>query len=131
MSGITDLEQLLGALNPQLVAGEFVFCCVEGPLSEWGPLQPVATFREAEGLTLVLPKAEAARAGLGFEGVFRQITLRVHSSLAAVGLTAAVAAQLASRGISANVLAAYYHDHIFVPAERAAEALQALGELTG
>jgi hypothetical protein len=57
------------------------------------------------------------------------ITLRVHSSLAAVGLTAAVAAALSDHGISANVVAAYCHDHIFVPADRAEEALAALRSL--
>ncbi len=131
MTGLTELDQLLAALNPQLVEGEFVFCCAEGTPVDWDALQPVATFREDEGLTLVLPRAVAEGAGLAFDGVFRQITLRVHSSLAAVGLTAAVSAQLAARGISANMVAAYYHDHIFVPAGRAAEALQALGELSG
>ncbi|WP_237457357.1 ACT domain-containing protein [Pseudomaricurvus sp. HS19] len=126
-----DLKQLLASLDPELVAGEFVFCSVALAWTDSRGLQPVATFREREGLTLVLPKQEAELAGLVFDGVFRQITLRVHSNLQAVGLTASVSAQLAARGISANVIAAYYHDHIFVPAARAEEALQALRELGG
>jgi len=80
-------------------------------------------------LTLILPVEVAQQARLQFESRFRQITLTVHSSLAAVGLTAAVATKLASHDISANVVAAYYHDHIFVPAEKAESALLALKEL--
>ena len=81
-------------------------------------------------LTLVLEKKEALRAGLSFEGSFKQITLSVHSSLEAVGLTAAVASKLTQKGISANVIAAYYHDHIFVQASKAQKALLALKEFS-
>ncbi|NCP64622.1 MAG: ACT domain-containing protein [Paraglaciecola sp.] len=126
MSGITQLDLLLSSMRPILLPAEFVFCCVKGELVDYLSLRSVATFIESEGLTLVLEKSQALQAGLAFNGVFRQITLTVHSSLEAVGLTAAVATQLASLGISANVIAAYYHDHIFVPAARAEEALSAL-----
>ena len=87
-------------------------------------------FREPEGLTLILEKQVARHAGLDFEGVFRLITLMVHSSLEAVGLTAAVSTQLAKRGIAANVVAAFYHDHLFVPADKASLAMDALRELS-
>jgi hypothetical protein len=107
---------------------EFVFCTVPGDVSDYLELNPLATFRENEGLTLVLTKKAASNAGLSFESTFKQITLTVHSSLDAVGLTAAVASKLASKGISANIIAAYYHDHIFVPTEKAAHALSALKE---
>jgi hypothetical protein len=128
MSGVTDLDELLRLMNPELLEPEFAFCTVSGELADYCQLRPVATFMEHEGLTLVLPKAAAQRAGLSFEGSFRQITLTVHSSLEAVGLTAAVAKKLASKGISANVIAAYYHDHIFVQAAKAQAALSALQE---
>ncbi|MGO2019037.1 MAG: ACT domain-containing protein [Psychrobacter sp.] len=85
---------------------------------------------ETEGLTLVLTKDKADEAGLNYEGVFRQITLTVHSSLEAVGLTAAVSTKLTSKDISANVIAAYYHDHIFVSNDKAEQALSALKELS-
>ncbi|MDO6525850.1 ACT domain-containing protein [Motilimonas sp. 1_MG-2023] len=128
MSGITELDELLRSMSPELKEPEFVFCTVAGNLCDYLVLSPVATFIESEGLTLVLEKSCAERANLQFEGSFRQITLTVHSSLEAVGLTAAVSAKLASKGISANVLAAYYHDHIFVQSSKAEAALLALQE---
>ena len=106
-----------------------MFCTVSGPLVAYISLNPVATFLEAEGLTLVLEKHKAQNAGLQFEGSFCQITLTVHSSLEAVGLTAAVSAKLAAQGISANLIAAYYQDHIFVQSAKAEMALLALKEL--
>ena len=128
MSGITDLDTLLQSMQPQLLETEWVFCSVKGRLGDYLALNPIATFMEPEGLTLVLEKLEATKAGLVFEQTFCQITLSVHSSLEAVGLTAAVAAKLTAKGISANVIAAYYHDHIFVPSAKASAALVALQE---
>ncbi len=128
MSGITELDELLRSMKPELLQGEFVFCTVAGELSEYLSLAPVATFMEVEGLTLVLKREAAEQAGLVFDGCFRQITLTIHSSLEAVGLTAAVSNKLAERGISANVIAAFYHDHIFVQAAKAQNALCALQE---
>jgi len=130
MSGITELEALLTSMQPELLASEVVFCTVAGPLADYVSLEPIATFREAEGLTLVLEKSIAEEAALVFEGTFRQITLTVHSSLEAVGLTAAVSENLAGKGISANVIAAYYHDHIFVQSAKAEMALSALKEFS-
>ena len=128
MSGITELDELLSSMEPKLLAQEFVFCTVSGILADYISLSPLATFTEQEGLTLVLEKSLAQGAGLKFEGSFRQITLTVNSSLEAVGLTAAVSKKLADKGISANVIAAYYHDHIFVQSAKAEEALYALTE---
>ena len=129
MTGIVELDRLLAAIDPLLDDGEYVFCTLPGRVADHCELEQLATFREAEGLTLVLPVATAQRAGLVFSGRYRRITLTVHSSLDAVGLTAAVAEALAARGISVNVVAAYYHDHLFVPAARADEALRALQTL--
>jgi len=81
-------------------------------------------------MTLIVEKASAKGAGLHFDEVFNKITLQVHSSLEAVGLTAAVSTALANENISANVIAAYYHDHIFVPKKDSTEALRALLLLT-
>lgn len=128
MSGTTELDELLRSMEPELLEKEFVFCTVPGILTDYVSLNPISTFCEKEGLTLVLEKHIAQNAGLNFESSFRQITLNVHSSLEAVGLTAAVSAKLATKGISANVIAAYYHDHIFVQSTKAEIALSALKE---
>ncbi|MPW36082.1 ACT domain-containing protein [Vibrio sp. B1Z05] len=128
MSGITELTQLLESMQPELQNDEFVFCTVQGELKDFVALNPIATFIESEGLTLVVEKQAAAKAQLAFDGSFKKITLTVHSSLEAVGLTAAVATKLAEKGISANVIAAFYHDHIFVQSAKAEQALAALLE---
>lgn len=130
MSGTVELDQLLSSMCPELKEDEFVFCTVKGTLSDYLNLNPVATFIESEGLTLVLTKKSAEDEGIEFESVFKQITLTVHSSLEAVGLTAAFANKLSSKGISANVIAGYYHDHIFVQSEKAQNALEALQEFS-
>jgi len=130
MAGEEDLDKLLVLLQPTLLPGDFVFCTVAdlkyGDLAE---LQPIASYQEAEGLTLVVGKQVADDAGLAYESVFNCITLMVHSSLDAVGLTAAVSSRLAANGITANMIAAYYHDHVFVPKTKAQLALQLLTEL--
>lgn len=131
-AGSTALHDMLRALAPRLVPGEYVFCSVLPAVAEdLGAFATLATFMEDEGLTVVLERGAADRAGLGYDHVFRCITLGVHSALDAVGLTAAVSARLARVGISANVIAACHHDHVFVPAVRAEEALAALAGLAG
>ncbi|RZQ52715.1 transporter [Pseudoalteromonas phenolica] len=128
MSAITDLNTLLQSMSPELQVGEFVFCTVKNPLSEVVPLQPIATFMEQEGLTVIVEKQQAEQANLEFDCAFQLITLTVHSSLDAVGLTAAVATKLAEHGVSANVVAAFFHDHIFVQTDKAEHAMTALKE---
>lgn len=130
MSGVTDLKQLLSGMKPNLAEGEFVYCSVPATaLIDYIHLEPIGFFREREGMTLILPLEAARQAGLATTPAMRMITLEIHSSLEAVGLTAAFATALGNEGISANVVAAYYHDHIFVPsgdADRAMAALRAL-----
>lgn len=130
MAGETNLDQLLKSMAPKLSPTEYVFCCVRGDYGDYQELKPLASFAESEGLTLVVSKADALAHELTFESVFSLITLTVHSSLDAVGLTAAVAQKLADYGISANVIAAYYHDHIFVQQDKAELAIRALREFT-
>ncbi|MEM7118968.1 MAG: ACT domain-containing protein [Chloroflexota bacterium] len=131
MSGETNLNKLLATMAPQLLEDEYVFVTVEnGRYGEHATLSPIASFMEAEGLTLVLTKSNADKEGLSYEGSFRCITLLVHSSLEAVGLTAAVATKLAAHQISANVIAGYYHDHIFIQATNADRAMSALHTLS-
>jgi hypothetical protein len=128
MSGETDLARLLRDLRPERHPGEYVFC-VAGSPGQAAALQPVCLFREDEGMTIILSKEQADAMSMSYTLVCAWITLTVHSSLEAVGLTAVVSRALAEEGISCNMVAAYYHDHIFVPvadAERAMEALVAL-----
>lgn len=130
MVGIKDLSALLSNLNPRLDTEEYVFLTYSGcNYGDHAHLQPIASFREKEGLSLVVSRSLAEAHSATYEGVFCRITLQVHSDLEAVGLTAAVANTLAEQGISANVVAAHYHDHVFVPASRADEALQCLASL--
>jgi hypothetical protein len=130
MPGLTDLDELLAHLDPSLDEREYVFVTIErARYGAFQDLEPLAAFAEEEGLTLVLERGRAESAGLGFDGVLRRITLTVHSSLEAVGLSAAVASALAEVGISANVIAAYHHDHVFVPATDAERALGVLRSL--
>ena len=130
MTGETDLGKMLAALRPQLRDEQYVFCTMaNGRYGDHPEMEPIASFMEAEGLTLVIPQSRADEHGIVYEGVFRCITLSVHSSLAAVGLTAVVATQLAKHAISANVIAAFYHDHVFVSAHHADAALAALQAL--
>ncbi|MCX5076985.1 ACT domain-containing protein [Streptomyces sp. NBC_00513] len=125
MSGESDLRKLLSGMRPELNEGTYVFCTVPGPTAPDG-VTPVATVLEPEGLTLVLRREDADAAGLAYDYTAGWITLRVHSALDAVGLTGAFAAELAAHGLSCNVIAGYHHDHLFVAAERAAEAVAVL-----
>jgi hypothetical protein len=127
VSGERDLGRLLAGLDPQPDPVEWAFLTVAAvPVG----MAPLMTFREDEALTCIVSMAAAQRAGLDGGPAFRRITLGVHSSLEAVGLTAAVAAVLAAAGISANLVAAFHHDHVFVPADRAGEALDRLRRLS-
>jgi hypothetical protein len=128
MNGETNLPTLLRHLNPVLQEGAYVFCTV-APSCQLPLAELLGTFREAEGLTLILPQATADRLGLAYNYVVAWLTLQVHSSLAAVGLTAAFAQALAGAGISSNVVAGYYHDHLFVACTDAQRAVQVLQEL--
>jgi len=127
-SPVNDLNTLLASMSPELQPGVYVYASV--PVSaDLGDIVPLATFREREGLTVIVKEGEAQRAGI--EPLFRAawITLTVHSDLQAVGLTAAFATALGKANVSCNVVAAAYHDHIFVPIESAGTAMVALQQL--
>lgn len=128
MAGTTDLAQLLRTLEPVRRDGEFVYATVvEVPAG----LPVEAMVREPEGLTVVVRRDAADIHGIRYDYVAAWITLTVHSSLEAVGLTAAFATALGREGISCNVLAGHHHDHILVAtadAERAMDVLRALTE---
>jgi uncharacterized protein len=131
MLGESNLGVLLKSMKPELQNDVFVFCSLSREQLKDLDAEPLFLFREKEGSTVVLKEGEARLAGL--EGVFpsRWITLSVHSSLDAVGFLAAVTSRLARAGISVNAVSAYYHDHLFVPAALAQEAMRELQDLAG
>ncbi|WP_369142453.1 ACT domain-containing protein [Streptomyces sp. R44] len=128
MNAERDLTRLLAGMRPELDPGRYVFTTVDGPAP--AGVAPVVTVAETEGLTLVVRQEEADAAGLAYDYVAGRITLRVHSALDAVGLTAAVATELAAAGMSCNVVAGFHHDHLFVEHDRAGEALAVLSALS-
>ncbi|MCR8561302.1 ACT domain-containing protein [Mucilaginibacter sp. BJC16-A38] len=131
MSGETDINTLLRSMTPKLNEGDYVFCTID-TLANIDVKETISVFKEAEeGWTVILAKDLADHLNLSYSYVAAWITLTIHSSLEAVGLTAAFSNALAEEGISCNVVAAFYHDHIFVAkkdAERAMEALKRLSD---
>ncbi len=125
MTGEKNLDRLLKAMKPRHNSGDFVFCTISDPATiNSGDL--VLLFKEEEGYTIILRKDLADSLDLDYSFVAAWITLTVHSSLEAVGLTAAFSNALAEAGISCNVVAAYYHDHIFVDQKDAEKAMDIL-----
>lgn len=113
---VSDLAEMLAGMAPVLDARRWGFVLLAGA----PPADAFAIIREDEGTTAILPDPE---------GDFARITLMVHSALDGVGLTAAVATALAASGIACNVVAGFHHDHLFVPQDRADEALDVLQRL--
>lgn len=131
MSGEKNLIKLISSMEPVLGDDEYVFATLDTyDYKQLALLEPISTFQEKEGLTVILTKEKANKFNISYSGVFKCITLNVYSSLDAVGLTAAVATKLTQSNISANVVAAYYHDHVFIADKDAEQALIKLNELT-
>jgi uncharacterized protein len=128
VTGETDLGRLLAGLDPVLHDGEYFFVTRADREVPAGA-DPVMTFDEDEGRTLILPRGQAEAAGLAGEFSCAWITLRIHSSLAAVGMLAAITRALTDAGISCNPVAGYFHDHLFVQHDRAQDAVTVLREL--
>lgn len=128
MQAIRDLDRLLAQMEPVLNPGRYAFVAVpEGEALDPGRI--VASVREPEGLSAIVPEQDALDLGLQVAFVAAWITLTVHSDLAAVGLTAAFSRALADAGIGCNVVAGIRHDHLFVPFDQAQQALDALRAL--
>ncbi|RZO29785.1 MAG: ACT domain-containing protein [Rhodospirillaceae bacterium] len=129
MVGETNLAKMLASMQPRMSAETYVFCTLTD-LEPLGALKPRMLFVEAEGLTLILEREAAIAESLDYDFECKMITLNVHSSLAAVGFLARVIPALADLGIGVNPVAGFYHDHLFVPADRGQDALAALEELS-
>jgi len=129
MSGEKDLGILLKTMKPQLNIGEYVFCTIT-PSTQVDHNDVILFFKEQEGNTVILKKEVADNLKLNYFFIASWITLTVHSSLDAVGLTAAFSKALSDAGISCNVVAAFYHDHIFVDRNDTEKALKILNKFS-
>ncbi|VVE21687.1 ACT domain-containing protein [Pandoraea anhela] len=125
MTPVSDLNDILKSLEPELNDGEYAYVVVPHAF-DFAHLTPLATFREREGTTLVIDAASARNASLEIVFLCAWITLTVNSDLEAVGLTATFAHALAAAGVSCNVIAGVYHDHIFVPVDQGPQAMRVL-----
>ena len=124
---MTNQFKELKNLNPVLLEDEYVFCTFLSSIyGDHNKLNPIASFNEKEGLTLVLRKKVAELNNLEFNGVFKCISLNLISSLSSIGLTALISKVLTDNEISANMYAGFYHDHIFVPLNNANDAFKLL-----
>ena len=128
MSGERNLTELIRSMRPKLHAGEYIFTS-QSSLAKIPSDGIIGQFVEKEGTTIIIERTKADDLGLTYDFVASWITLTVHSSLDAVGLTAVFSSELAKHQISCNVVAAFYHDHIFVKTEDGEKALEVLTEL--
>lgn len=129
MSGETDLAKLLNGMTARLHDGVYVFAtCVDPSI----PAQTHArmVFQEDEGTTYILLENDAKRHDIPYEFPCRMITLDIHSALEAVGFIARVATALAQEGMGVNPVSGFYHDHLFVPLGREADAMRVIKELS-
>ena len=124
---VKDTIAMIASMSPELTNGTWVYCCEpDRETASALATQAIAVVQEVEGTTLILPGDTAASHGYDTRLTMRQITLNVFSDLEGTGLTAAVAQALTDVGISCNVVAAYHHDHVFVPQADAERAMAAL-----
>jgi hypothetical protein len=130
MPGERDLAPLLRGLSPALDDIQYGFGTLPRGQALPDGVRWLGLFEEDEGVTVIAPRETLAAAGIVHSAAMAKISLKVHSSLEAVGLTAAISAALTDVGISANVVAAYFHDHVFVPWNRRDEALIVLRALS-
>ena len=125
-----EIGAMLSGMTPMLADGEFIYCTTtDENIAGRACGGALAWFREKEGVSLILARTLAADFGFACDMPMRRIVLEVFSSLEGVGLTAAVASALSAHGIPCNMVAAYHHDHIFVPSDKAELAMEILTEL--
>jgi uncharacterized protein len=126
MPGEMTLTVLLRQMGPALDAAPYGYGVLPVGAAVPAGLQAFAVIAEPEGLTVVATLAALEQAGIAYDGAWARISLGVQSDLAAVGLTAAIATALTAQGVSANVVAGYFHDHVFVQWDKRDTAMAAL-----
>ena len=130
MAPVRDTQAMIRGMAPVLDPATWHFCTTQRPaLADRARPHALTVFDEAEGVSLVLPRDVASELGFALDMPMRRITLTVQSALDGVGLTSAVAAALTKADIPCNVVAAYHHDHVFVPRDRAEAAMTILCDL--
>ena len=129
MASSKDLSHLLGSMTPVLLPKTYVFLTVK-PGEKSPDVEHVMRFDEAEGVTLIAEKTTVEESGHAYEFPCRMITLNIHSSLEAVGFLAVITTHLAKLGVGVNPVSGFYHDHLFIPADRADDVMTALVELS-
>ena len=129
MAGENNLDILLKTMEPCLNEGDYVFCIVND-LASVNQNELVFYFKEKEAISIAVRKEFADKSKLEYPMIMAWITLTVHSSLDAVGLTAAFSTALTKENISCNVVAGFYHDHIFVAKKDALKAMETLRRFT-
>lgn len=129
MAGETNILNLLKGLTPKLNNGEYVFCSIKD-INKINRNETICEFKEKEGTTIVILKNRADELKLSYTYIASWITLIIHSSLDAVGLTAIFSTELAKNNVSCNVIAGYYHDHIFVDTKDSEKAMKVLKMLS-
>jgi len=128
-SGEEDLPNILNNLQPELLTEDYVFITSDDNPNSENELDPIATFKEKEGVTLVITQERAQGNNLQYNSVFSCISLGVHSSLTSVGLIAAISKSLSDNDIACNVFSGYFHDHIFVQKSLSTRALEVINNI--
>lgn len=129
MNGVTNLTELIKGMTPKLNKGEYVFSTIKD-FKQIKAIDTICTFKEKEGISVIIKRKKADKLKLKYDFVAAWITLSIHSSLEAVGLTAIFSNELAKKNISCNVISGYFHDHIFVDKKDAKKAMKLLKNLS-